>query len=188
MAKRCGGSGAVAAPPSEGSISPTPMPLDDAAGQVGARVVGDGAGMGDPPQPAGREEERAGGAHRAVPDAGAEQPTGEGGQPASRGPGAIMKPARRIDSCQTPVRNSTPPRTSAPKPPKKASELSVGEGDGAVPDDGGLNDGVGVAVRAHAPARRPRRRPGEGAHDARAQPAPVRALHDGGHEAGHRTP
>ena len=35
-----------------------------------------------------------------------------------------MKPARRIDSCQTPVRNSTPPSTSAPNPPKKTSELT----------------------------------------------------------------
>ena len=34
-----------------------------------------------------------------------------------------MKPARRTDSCHTPVRRSTPPSTMAPKPLKKASEL-----------------------------------------------------------------
>ena len=34
-----------------------------------------------------------------------------------------MNPARSTDSCQRPVRSRTPPSTSAPKPPKKASEL-----------------------------------------------------------------
>ncbi len=34
-----GGSGAVAAPPSEGSMSPTPKPLEEAAREVGARPV-----------------------------------------------------------------------------------------------------------------------------------------------------
>ena len=34
-----------------------------------------------------------------------------------------MNPARSTDSCQTPVSKRTPPSTSAPKPPKKASEL-----------------------------------------------------------------
>ena len=45
-------------------------------------------------------------------------------RPASSGPGAIMKPARRTDSCHTPVRRRTPPSTRAPNPLKKASELT----------------------------------------------------------------
>ncbi len=50
-------------------------------------------------------------------------PPGNAVSPASNGPGAIMNPARSTDSCQRPVRSRTPPSTSAPKPPKKASEL-----------------------------------------------------------------
>ena len=50
-------------------------------------------------------------------------PPGKAVRPASSGPGAIMNPARSTDSCQRPVSSRTPPSTSAPKPPKKASEL-----------------------------------------------------------------
>ena len=113
-------------------------------------------------------------------------PPGKAVRPASRGPGAIMKPARRTDSCHTPVRNSTPPSTSAPKPPKKTSELTSARATARCRMTAGSRIGLGwrnertisqapaTAARVNAPRIR------------RAEPAPVRALDDGGHQAGDR--
>ena len=103
MAKRCGGSGAVAAPPSEGSIEPDAEPAQEAARQVRAGPVRRRADVGDPPHPAGREEQRAGGPDGPVPEARAEQASGERGQSRQQrargdeeaGPQYRLVPARR---------------------------------------------------------------------------------------------
>ena len=113
-------------------------------------------------------------------------PPGKAVSPASSGPGAIMKPARSTDSCQTPVRKRTPPSTSAPKPPKKASELRSASATARWRMTAGSMIGLGWRKeRSDEPgARHGGQR--EGAEDPRAGPAPVRALDDGGDQAGHR--
>ena len=96
---------------------------EQAAGEIVAHPVRRGADV-PPPQTAGGEAQGAAVPTMRWPRRAPSTPPGKAVSPASSGPGAIMNPARRTDSCQTPVRNSTPPRTRAPKPLKKASELT----------------------------------------------------------------
>ncbi len=97
-----------------------------------------------------------------------------------------MKPVRRTDSCHTPVRKRTPPRTSAPKPLKKARELRSASATARWRMTAGSRIGFGwpnerstspvpvSAVSAKAP------------RTARARPAPVGTLDEPCHQARHR--
>ena len=176
-----GGGGAA----ERGQHQPDADAADDAAGQVGAHVVGGGAGVGDPPESPGREEQRAGGADGAVPQAGPEQPTGEGGQRGEQGPGGDHEAGPQDRLVPDPGEEQHATEDQRPEAAEEGERAHVGEGDGAVANHGGLNDGVGVAERAHHQPGARGDRHHEGADDACAEPAPVGALDDGGDQAGH---
>ena len=60
-----------------------------------------------------------------------------------------MNPARSTDSCQTPVRNRTPPEHERAEAAEEGERAEVGQRHGAVADHRRLDDRVGVAERAH---------------------------------------
>ena len=102
VAKRAGGSGAVAAADSSREHEPDARAAEQLAGQERRCVVGRDAHVGAPPEPAGGEEQRADRADVPLSEALPEQRRpGRRTVAAITGPGAIWSPARSTDSCHT---------------------------------------------------------------------------------------
>ena len=68
-----------------------------------------------------------------------------------------MKPARRTDSCHTPVRKQDAAEHQRAEAAEEGERAEVGQRHGAVADHRRLDDGVGVAERAHDQPRARRR-------------------------------
>ena len=168
-----------------GQHEPDADAAEQAARQVGAGPVGGDADVGDPPHAAGREEQRADGAHGPVAEAGAEEPAGEGGDAGQQRPGGDHEPGGQHRLVPQAGEEQDAAEHERAEAAEEGERAEVGQGHGAVADDGRLDDRVGVPQRAqHQPGARRDGQP-EGTEDPPAGPAPVRALDDAGDQAGH---
>ena len=98
------------------------------------------------------------------------------------GPGNSISPAVSASSCQTPVRNRTPPSSIAPKPAKNTSEPPTASPKRRTRSIAGSTTGRRLALRAPPqPGQQDRRDQQQPEHASRA-PAPFLALNDRHHE------
>ena len=141
--------------------------------------------MGDPPQPAGGEEQRPGRADDPVPEARAEQPAGEGGQPGEQRPGGDHEAGAQHGLVPDAGQEEDAAEHQCAEAAEEGERAQVGQGHRPVPDDGRFEDRVGVAGGAQHETGAGEQGQREGGHDAHTGPAPVRALDDPGHHAGH---
>ena len=133
---------------------------------------------------AAREEHRTDGADGAVPEPGAQEPARERGEPGQQRPGGDHEPGPQDRLVPESREEEHATQDERPEATEEGERTQVGQRHGAVADDGRLDDRVGVMPGAqHEPG------PGddgqrEGAEDAPTGPSPVRALDDGGDQAG----
>ena len=169
-----------------GEHEPHAGAAEQTAGEVVAGPIGRGADVGDPPQPARREEQRTDGADRAVAEACPEQPAREGGEAGEQRARGDHEPGPQDRLVPHAREEQDAAEHQGAEAAEEGQRAQVGQGHGAVTDHGRLEDRVGVAERAHDEPAARHGGQGEHADDPRAEPAPVRSLDDGGHEAGHR--
>ena len=135
--------------------------------------------------PLAGEEQCADGADGPVSEAGTEQPAREGGDAGQQRPGGDHEAGRQDRLVPEAREEEDATEDEGPEAAEEGERAQVGQRHGAVADDGRLDDRVGVPEGAQDEPRAGREGQSEGAEDAPAGPAPVRALDDGGHQAGH---
>ena len=113
-------------------------------------------------------------------------PAGNAVSPASKGAGGDQEAGAQDRFVPDAGEEEDTAEDEGAEAAEEGERADVGQGHRPVPDHRRLEDGVGVTERAlHQPGARDGGQR-EGAQDARAVPAPVAPLDDGGDEAGHR--
>ena len=89
------------------------------------------------------------------------------------GPGNSIRPAVSTDSCQTPVRNSTPASSIAPNPAKNSTEPPTASPKLRTRSIAGSTIGESWRSERHQIAGSPTARDGEQAEDRALSPSPI---------------
>ena len=157
----------------------------DAAGQVGADVIGAHPHAGDPPEGRSGEDQAADGAHGPMAEPRPEEPGREGAEGRQERPGCDHEARPQHRLVPDPGEEEDSAQDQGAESGEEDQRAEVGQGDSAVTDDGRLNDRVGVAARPHHQQSAGHDGEREGPEDGGARPAPVRPLDNGGGQAGH---